>query len=461
MDEALLAAAPAEGGSAARRGASEGADDAPPRGTPSIGWPIFACWAYFTSASLTTPAMPRFANAIANADGSTAVTPAGVELKGTFESVDQLMTFFFDPVWGAVSDVVGRRPLQVLACAGIAAGWSTVVASRSVPLLLAGRALDGVTSCMLPICQSAVRDISSRRALSARLGVLQGASLGAAFLIGGGAGGALATAASPRLAFAIAAGVAALAGVVLATCAPETLPPARRAPRVDWRSAHPLGAAARLFWWGGRRTRGAALAYLLLWLGLNALQTTLYNYTDYAFGWSPAAAVGLQAAAGLALAASNGLGPRLLLPALRAERNLVRAGMGAFALAMVGMGAARSGAAFAAAVVCASLATFCLPALTGLVAREAAESDGGATLGALEAMSTLDRLLAYKGAARLFAWGLRHGAPTAHFYAGAACAAAGLAAYELLVPRDEAGGGGGGGAAAPAAAVTKRTRAVG
>jgi hypothetical protein len=54
-------------------------------------WPIFACWAYFVSASLTTPAMPSLANSFVNKDGSTTVTQAGVDLKGTFESIDQLV----------------------------------------------------------------------------------------------------------------------------------------------------------------------------------------------------------------------------------------------------------------------------------------------------------------------------------------------------------------------------------
>jgi len=244
-------------------------DEAAPR--PSLAWPIFSCMFYFLSAALTTPAMPRFVNSIANADGSTAVSQAGVELKGTFESVDQLMTFLFDPIWGVVSDRVGRRPLQVLSCVGMALGWATVALGSPMWVLLAGRVLDGVTSCMLPICQSSVKDMSAPEKLSANLGVLQGVAIGAAFLIGGMAGGILAQeAASPRTNFAVASAVAACAAVIIASCAPETLEERSRAPRVDWARANPVSSLSRL-----SRTRvcaGASMAYLLFWLGLNGLQ---------------------------------------------------------------------------------------------------------------------------------------------------------------------------------------------
>jgi DHA1 family tetracycline resistance protein-like MFS transporter len=101
------------------------------------------------------------------------------------------MTFIFDPFWGAVSDHVGRKPLQILACTGYTLGWGTVATCRLLPILLAGRALDGVTSCMLPICQASVRDISPPDRLSHNLGSLSGLAIGAAFIVGGMAGGLL------------------------------------------------------------------------------------------------------------------------------------------------------------------------------------------------------------------------------------------------------------------------------
>ena len=88
-----------------------------------------------------------------------------------------------------------------MSSAGVALGWLTVALSSSVPLLLAGRALDGVTSCMLPITQSMVSDLSPAAELSKNLGRLQGLSVGAAFIVGAMAGGVLTQKKGPRFVF--------------------------------------------------------------------------------------------------------------------------------------------------------------------------------------------------------------------------------------------------------------------
>jgi DHA1 family tetracycline resistance protein-like MFS transporter len=396
----------------------------------SIVWPIFACWSYFLSVALTAPAMPALCNSIANADGSTKVSAAGIDLKGSFESVDQLMTFFFDPMWGAVSDHVGRKPLQLLACAGITVGWGTVAVSRSLPMLMAGRALDGVTSCMLPICQSSVKDLSTPEQLVAKLGLLQGVAVGAAFIVGGMAGGILSKLRSPREVFALASTTALVSGVSIALLAPETLPNARRAPRVAWERANALSAIARLC--ESRTSLGASAAFLLFWLGLNGLQVNLYNYAAFRYGWEAPTAVGLQAGSGVVLALSNVLGPRLLGPVI-GNTGVIRAGMLGFAACLCGMGLARTGGAFSLAVLGGSVATMCLPGLTGLIAQQAPPGQAGAMLTALDSVSTLDRLLAYKLMSRLFAWGIGNNQPSLYLFVGSACVLAGWLCFESML----------------------------
>lgn len=475
----------------------------------SVGWPIFACWAYFLSVALTAPAMPGLCNSIANADGSTKVSPGGVDLKGTFESVDQLMTFFFDPLWGAVSDHVGRKPLQLLACAGITVGWGTAALSRSIPMLLLGRALDGVTSCMLPICQSAVQDITPPHKLVSQLGLLQGVAVGAAFLIGGMAGGIISKLYSPRHVFALASTTALLAGIAIALFAPETLPVPRRAAKVAWARGNALAALHRLG--ENRASFGASAAFLCFWLGLNGLQVTaphsallaavgkrrlapciggcspvshrstsnaerrhfppsvrslpalirtrsrafalalacpapmrstarrrasrqanMYNYASYRFGWEPSTAVGLQAGSGIVLALSNVLGPKLLAPRI-GDAGVIRLGMLGFALCLAAMGFCSTGKGFSFAVLGGSVATMCLPGLTGLIAQQAPPGQAGAMLTALDSVSTLDRLVAYKLMSRLFAWGISNKQPSIHFYVGSACVLGGWLFFESMI----------------------------
>jgi len=97
------------------------------------------------------------------------------------------------------------------------------------------------------------------------------------------------------------------------------------------------------------------------------------------------------------------------------------------------MAVSQTGWAFAASVIAGSVATVCLPGLTGLVAAQADKDDVGATLAALDSMSTLDRFVAYKVMSRLFAWGIAHGQVGTHFYAGAGCALLGWVAFEVAL----------------------------
>src|SRR5947209_11700441 len=57
-------------------------------------------------------------------------------------SVAQLV---FAPVWGRLSDRVGRKPILVLSLVGTAVGTLLTGLAGSVPLLFAGRVVDGVS----------------------------------------------------------------------------------------------------------------------------------------------------------------------------------------------------------------------------------------------------------------------------------------------------------------------------
>jgi len=262
--------------------------------SPSLAVPILISFLYYVSIALTAPALPAFCNALFAAPGTDTVNPQGASLHGLFSSVDQLFTFLFVGFWGALSDEVGRRPLMVLSSAGLAAGWLTVALGSSASLLVAGRAVDGATSCMSPVAQSMVRDLSAPADLGKNLGRLQGLSVGAAFLIGGVAGGVLTQHRGPRFVFACAAAVAAANTLLALAILRESLPSPRAAN--TWRSqasrfltvcsskANPLQSLRLLC--ASRESAGTALAFLLFWTGLNGVQVNLFNYAQHRFSLS-------------------------------------------------------------------------------------------------------------------------------------------------------------------------------
>ncbi|MCA1683718.1 MAG: MFS transporter, partial [Actinobacteria bacterium] len=144
-------------------------------------------------------------------------TPAVVGALFASFSVAQLL---LAPVWGAVSDRVGRKPVLVLSLAGTAVGSLLTGVAGSLPLLFAGRLLDGASGASVSVAQAAVADVAEPGE-RARLFGLLGAAFGLGF-VAGPAIGALAALGGTRLPFLVAAALAGVNAVVAVRRLPET-----------------------------------------------------------------------------------------------------------------------------------------------------------------------------------------------------------------------------------------------
>lgn len=151
--------------------------------------------------------------------------PATIGLLLASFSVAQLL---FAPVWGSVSDRIGRKPVLVLSLAGTAVGSLLTGLAGSLPLLFLGRIVDGVSGASVSVAQASVADLAPP-AERPRLFGLLGAAFGIGF-VAGPALGALAALGGSRLPFLLAAAVAGANAVVAVRRLPETHPgPSARA----------------------------------------------------------------------------------------------------------------------------------------------------------------------------------------------------------------------------------------
>jgi len=390
-------------------------------GGKSIVWPVCTCVLYFISTTITSPALPSMANRIANPDGSVKVSPAGVELFGTLSSIDLAFTMLFTKLWGSLSDRYGRVPFMLLSSAGVSLGWLTVVqaaATHNMALLYGGRILDGVTSCMQPLCQSAVKDLSSPEMLDTNFGILQGAAWGGSFIIGGIPGGVLTNTKGPEFVMKIAAAVAAINVVITGLFAEETLPAEKRAAQVNWSEANPLGALTVLI--RDRVTCIAAICLLLVWAALNGLQTNFFSYIEHQYGWGRVQSSILLCVVGIVISASQGLGPKLLSHRL-GTAGTIKLGATLVGAGAAGMALAPNAPLFSLACLLLASGTLCIPLLTSVVASRAKSQESGAVLSALETAAMLEKVVACKGMAALLAIGMRHDAPSAFLWVSAGC----------------------------------------
>jgi multidrug resistance protein len=143
--------------------------------------------------------------------------PATIGILLASFSVAQLL---FAPVWGAVSDRIGRKPVLVLSLLGTALGSLLTGLAGSLPLLFLGRIVDGMSGASVSVAQASVADIAPP-AERARLFGLLGAAFGVGF-VAGPALGALTALGGRRLPFLLAAGVAGVNALVAVRRLPET-----------------------------------------------------------------------------------------------------------------------------------------------------------------------------------------------------------------------------------------------
>ncbi len=201
-----------------------------------------------------------------------------------------LAQFAFSPVWGRLSDRIGRRPVLLVTIAGSAAGSLIVGLAGSLTLLFAGRIIDGISGASVAVARATVADLAEPEARPRLMGLL-GAAFGIGFVLGPSLG-AFATLFGPSVPFFVAAGLA-IANLVAASLrVPET----RTQPSpVTVRAGRLPGGALRL----------VVLSFVAV-TAFSAFETTLSLLSNRRLGLTESSVALLFAFVGVVLVATQG-----------------------------------------------------------------------------------------------------------------------------------------------------------
>lgn len=101
------------------------------------------------------------------------------------------MQFLFAPVWGRLSDRIGRRPVLLMTIAGTALSLFALGLAHSLFWLFAARLLGGLFGANISVASAYITDATSDKDRTRYMGLL-GASFGIGFILGPGIGGVLA-----------------------------------------------------------------------------------------------------------------------------------------------------------------------------------------------------------------------------------------------------------------------------
>jgi MFS family permease len=130
---------------------------------------------------IVVPILPYYANSL---DTSPAVL-------GLLLAVYPAMQFVFSPIWGRLSDRVGRRPVMLTTIAGTAGALVVVGLADSLMGLFAGRILGGIFAANISVATAYLADITADEERTRWMGMV-GASFGIGFILGPAIGGLLA-----------------------------------------------------------------------------------------------------------------------------------------------------------------------------------------------------------------------------------------------------------------------------
>ncbi|HWW52785.1 MAG TPA: MFS transporter, partial [Acidimicrobiales bacterium] len=144
-------------------------------------------------------------------------TPGLIGLLVASFSVAQLLC---SPLWGRLSDRIGRKPVLIVSLLGTAVGSLLTGLAGGLVLLFLGRLVDGGSGASVSVAQASVADLAAPKERARLLGLL-GAAFGLGFVLGPALGGLLSLV-SPRLPFFVAAALAGGNAIVALRRLPET-----------------------------------------------------------------------------------------------------------------------------------------------------------------------------------------------------------------------------------------------
>jgi DHA1 family tetracycline resistance protein-like MFS transporter len=318
-------------------------------------------------------------------------------------SVYSLMQFLFVPVWGRLSDRIGRRPVLLWSVAATAVGMSglgmALVFGSSVGWLFGARIFSGIATANLGTASAYIADVTKPEDRAKGMGLI-GMAFGLGFIFGPAVGGLLADipihGRNGALPCFVAAGLSVVNVVWVALGLGESLPAEKRAIASGAkRRLSPLDLAAT------RRTLAipalgrAILVNFIVVLSFTSLDQTFRLFNAQIFGMDRKATGLALAFIGVIAALTQGGLVRPLSKRL-ADATLMRVGVGLQVVAFAGLALSPSLGKWALYLFGAVLAVgngASAPSSSAYVSRRAPPNEQGATLGVNQSFSSLARML--------------------------------------------------------------------
>ena len=321
------------------------------------------------------PLLPFYAETF----GATAFTV------GLLATSFSLMQFIFAPIWGRLSDRVGRRPIILLGLLGSCLSYLAFGMASTLTALFAARIFAGIAGANIPTAQAVVADLTTPENRARGMGMV-GAAFGLGFIFGPAIGGFLSRYGYSTPAF-FASGLSLVNFVAAWFLLPESLKPEHRAIERVGRIDALRSALAR-----PHLPLLLVIGFLVV-AAFSAFESTFALFAERSYGFGASSIGYVFAFVGIVLVIVQGFLVGKVVKRI-GEHHIVPASLAIVAIGLLMIPATQSVAALLVANgVMAVGMGFNNPSLMSLVSRYSAAEDQGGVMGLTQSLNSLARIV--------------------------------------------------------------------
>lgn len=303
---------------------------------------------------------------------------------GLLVGVFSLVMFFSAPLWGKLSDRVGRRPVLIISIIGSALGYFVMGWAGSLVWLFIARIIDGASGGNVATAQAYIADISTPEERSKAMGMI-GAAFGLGFIIGPAVGGILSQW-HPSAPFYFVGVLCLINALLVYTSLPESLPVEKRR---ESHTEQPL--KEMLHHADGPLYLSVAASYFVCLAAFSIMTAVFALFAQKRFGMDELAVGYVMAAIGIVGVIMQGGVIRRILPKY-GEVKLARAGMIALFVSFILLPLVDGKLSlYAVSCLVAIGNSLMQPTLTGLASRSVDGAWQGRAMGLLQSAASLGR----------------------------------------------------------------------
>jgi DHA1 family tetracycline resistance protein-like MFS transporter len=342
---------------------------------------------------------------------------------GWLLAIYSIMQFLFAPLWGRLSDHIGRRPIILVSLVGSTAGYILFAVADSLTGLFVSRIIAGMAAANISTAHAIIADVLPPEQRTSGMGKV-GAAIGLGFVFGPAIGGLTAGESSYTFPFILAAVLSGIDFVLAWLMLPETRKPESvQQPRRRKFSLAMIRTALNL-----ELIPYLLLISLLYYLAFAAMESTFALYGYEVFSMNAVQNGIILACIGLIMAFVQG-GMVGRVSRKRGEQNVLIGGIFGVIVGLFCIGAAFSFSFFIfSAFVLAISAGFVTPNISSMISQFSPSDVQGGMMGLNQSMASLGRIFGPLVGTYIFEWW----GPSYPFYLGAVLILLALLVAQLL-----------------------------